>query len=661
MSKDELLANSHLIDTNALMRPKEAQDERSIAAQFFHSAVYSGIQAPAEGLTQFVNKAAQTVTGNEKTTVLPNMHFEAPKQADFGSAAWHVQQIGGGVGMLVPFLAVNKGVGSVIGRNATAVEAAFLRFKVTQAATSGFVYDGLMRPVHDEEGNFWAARLKHATVGAATFGTLAATAHGLDVFGKMPPASSTIRRPFGNEMFNHTFAGAIAGGANAQFDSLLSGKGFASHQDTARGAYTFAIVGASLKGIEKGREVAAKRATEAGLLRTLRQDLTEVPVRAENGRVIDVHEKIMSQPETVLRSDQKTRIVQVLSEARQKFYEIEEALPADHPSKGYQVVNWKHTRGEIDQVLEAAKLSKEKLTPEQIEDAILASIFSDSVKTPQNFIRHHLDGAKAAQELLPRFLDPAKPGNAERIEGIVEAIKEHQIGPPGFMQKMVELNLNIALKFQPTAEQAATIASIGGKVAKPFENVSVENPRVIDFTTAEHQMLDLIGLKDWYVPSKTTRWYQSSRQLINGDSLINYGSPDGWAKIAQIRGPGTIFKDNTIWESLDSAKSSYNDALTVMTPDALPLAEAGLARTQAAVQRVTPEMQRWVDANKQKFGYEANEKVSFWDKDAEPLRYPEKGEILESRDALRLDFARQLRDHMVQLLRNQQGNYSDQP
>jgi hypothetical protein len=673
------------LDTQALLRPVEKEDTNPFG-DFLRSAAYSGIQAPIEGVSQLVNK---TVGSN----VIPEVRMiDAPKHAEFGSTRWHAQTIGGAVGMLAPFMAVNKGVGSLMRTEAAAMNS--LRFKVTQAATAGFVYDGLMRPVQDNEGNFWAARLKHATVGAVTFGTLAGTGHALDA----------VSKPI---LFNHTVAGITAGGTNAQLESLLSGKGFASTEDTMRGGYTFAVVGLGLRGIETGKEAASAKVRDVIMRRELRSDLREVPVRMEDGRVVDVVEKINA--ETALRPEQKERVLGILGEVRDNYYKIDNALPKDHPNKGYQIVNWKHTRGEIDPVLESSKMDRQ-MKAQEIEDAMIASTFSDSVKTPQNFITHHLDGARLAEQVLPKYFDKNNPVEAARMKGIIESIKEHQIGPPAFMGMMTEMFIRNSIKGEiggktlgadaevvtslngkldkpgdhavngkvqlseqegvlldrigtprSLVENATELANIRAKISNPFENVSAENRGIVDFTDIQRGYLNRVGLNDWYVPNEATPWYRQSRKLINGDSLINYASPDGWAKIAQIRGPNTGFPDKTIWDSLASAKQSYNDAMTVIEAQVAPLAEAGLRRTEAAVERVTPKVQQWVDANKQGYGYEANEKVSFWDRDAEPLRYPEKGTPLEARDALRFDFARQIRDKMVAELRAQQGNYSEQP
>jgi hypothetical protein len=680
-------------DKRNLLRPEQL-DDRNVLNEALHSAAYAGLQSPVDGVSQLLN--------------LPKVKMvDAPMPAEFGSTAWHAQQIGGAVGMLAPFMLVNKGVGSLMAKEGAMAETMSLRYKVTQAAAAGFVYDGLMRPVQENEGNFWAARFKHATIGAVTFGTLAGTAHGLDAIGK----------PMNSQLFNHTLAGITAGGVNAQLESLMAGRGFATQEESMQAGYTFAVVGLGMKGIEKTTDLVTARHQEIVRQRELRDDLREVPVIGKGGRITDVYEKIMEQPSSVLAPEQKARIMSILTDTREHYYAIDNALDATAKNKGYQIVNWKHTRGEIDQVLESAKLDK-TMTPKETEDAMLASIFSDSVKTPENFIRHHLDGAARAAEILPRYFDMSKPEEAARVKGIIEAAKEHQIGPPGFMSFMAQLFIRNSIKGDmaagaknafgekmPEAEQATynaivdklmkpaehavndkvplteqegalldrvgvprwkienamDINALQAKIAKPFENVSATNPGIVDFSKTQHEYLKLIGLDDWYVPNKATPWYNASRKIVNGDSLINYASPDGWAKIAQIRGPNTGFKDATIWDSLASAKASYNDAFTVITDDVKPLAAEGLARTEAAVERVKPAVGQWVEAHKQAYGYGADEKVSFWDKDAAPLKYAEADHPLEAQDALRFEFARLIRDKMVAELRAQQGNYSDKP
>ena len=65
-------------------------------------------------------------------------------------------------------------------------------------------------------------------------------------------------------------------------------------------------------------------------------------------------------------------------------------------------MNWKHTRAEVNQVYEAARLLN--LDPEETRDAIIASIFSDAVKNRTNFLIHNIHGAQAAASALSQLM-----------------------------------------------------------------------------------------------------------------------------------------------------------------------------------------------------------------------------------------------------------------
>jgi hypothetical protein len=139
-------------------------------------------------------------------------------------------------------------------------------------------------------------------------------------------------------------------------------------------------------------------------------------VLGADGKPTNLYEKIMRSDK--LDAVQKERVLNALAEVKDAYRRIDAAVdaaaPPDSGARGYQDVNWKHTRAEVDQVLDAA--AKMGLSPIETENAMLASIFSDSVKFPQgdphnkpNFLVHNMDGAKAAAEVLPRYLDWSIP------------------------------------------------------------------------------------------------------------------------------------------------------------------------------------------------------------------------------------------------------------
>ncbi|HEY9871775.1 MAG TPA: hypothetical protein V6D08_21655, partial [Candidatus Obscuribacterales bacterium] len=176
-------------------------------------------------------------------------------------------------------------------------------------------------------------------------------------------------------------------------------------------------------------------------------------------------------------------------------------------------------------------------------------------------------------------------------------------------------------------------------------------------TEAESALLKQIGVEDWFVPNEKSPWFKTSQAVINGDSLINYASPDGWAKIAAIRGPGKEpwFQDKTVFDSLESTRTSYNDAYSVLGEEAKPLATAGLERTQKAIDRVKGEMEQWfreLERQGTEIPRTKEGKIAFWDA---PLKYPTRDEPLNADEQKQFEFAKRIREEVVRRLRVEQG------
>lgn len=184
----------------------------------------------------------------------------------------------------------------------------------------------------------------------------------------------------------------------------------------------------------------AAPADPAAALARVRADLANERVTSFGGGSTDLLAKLEALPESVLSGAQRARVLTALSEIYEMNLRLEASIP-EGPGKGYQLVNWQHTRTEVNEVIDAmlnynaraAQAGRPLLTATQFEDAVLAAAFSDSVKLPPgstgNFFRHHLDGAEAAR----RFVERAYPGDTDRVNRVVAAIQEHQIVPPEFM------------------------------------------------------------------------------------------------------------------------------------------------------------------------------------------------------------------------------------
>jgi hypothetical protein len=337
---------------------------------------------------------------------------------------------------------------------------------------------------------------------------------------------------------------------------------------------------------------------ESRSISTLRADLADVPVLTDDGKVTNVYHKLES--ENFLHRQDRMVVWRCLALVREAYLQLESS--ADEGVKGYQWnMNWKHTRAEVDQVYEASKILG--LTSDETRDAILASIFSDSIKNRSNFIIHNVHGSQAAALALSYFWNTESDEHMHSVQRIVLAIKQHQIAPPEFMARTVVVLLGRKFRLgsfdqivrsgmshsPDETKQKYIVRSIYDKIGHPFEekNLTADLGR-INFTDEERDMLKQIGIFDWWVPHPKVASSKIAHALITGDHSINYNNPDGFAKIALIRGPATeaVFEDATIYDSLESAMASFADSFNILLPEVRPLALRGIRRTHVAVTRV---------------------------------------------------------------------------
>ncbi|HEY9757483.1 MAG TPA: hypothetical protein V6C97_20105 [Oculatellaceae cyanobacterium] len=336
-----------------------------------------------------------------------------------------------------------------------------------------------------------------------------------------------------------------------------------------------------------------------------RRDLEEVPVcDVETNDVLNARNKI--ERDQFLRNIDKELVWSCLTLVRLNFQHLDSTAEPSKSSSYQWEMNWKHTRAEVNQVYEAARLLN--LDAEETRDAIIASIFSDAVKNRTNFLIHNVHGAQAAACALSQLMRADDPASKRSIIRIVKAIKEHQVAPPQFMAQVIMaqlcrihgLNPARLTDWEPSwLEQSEgdkygpAIKSIYEKVASPFEPANLTEDRErINFSKDERALLKELNIEDWYVPHPENENSKISHVVIAGDHCINYNHPEGFAKIAMLRGPNTdpLFHDDTIHTSLASAVASFSDSYKILRPEIQPMAIAGLRRTKTAVERVAAIM-----------------------------------------------------------------------
>ena len=302
-----------------------------------------------------------------------------------------------------------------------------------------------------------------------------------------------------------------------------------------------------------------------------------------------------------LTAEQKTRVADALGEVREHYAKTFASDP-DQP------VNWIHTQGELGRVIDAAKAAQ--ATPSETEDALLASMFSDSLKTKANFTTHHLDGELAAEHVLKDKL--GGDFTPERLNGIMHAIREHQIAPPEFMGGIYKGIITRGLGHELSPEETKTLNSLVAKMNDPFHQTLVEAPgggKMLALNEEERSMLALTGSDQWHVPSDGNAWNKISRALIDGDGIDNYATPGGLSKIVQIRGPETAmyFKDGNFRydnpgtemspfpsSSQGSWRKSFRDFTTVASPDGLKVANEAVGDAETAAVKAQSRVDAWL-------------------------------------------------------------------
>lgn len=386
-------------------------------------------------------------------------------------------------------------------------------------------------------------------------------------------------------------------------------------------------------------------------------DLAEVRGLGADGRQTSVLDSLTN--DTTLSAQQKENILRNLAEVRQHYAAYREGNRM-HPDPE---INWIHTQGELGRVMQSARANN--LTATQMEDAMLASMYSDSVKfafpppegVQANFFTHHLDGAIQAREVLTRQGFPP-----ERIDTIVQAIKEHQIAPPEFMGFLYYNSINGGITAREatgkiTAEEAAelrkTFAAMVGKdsqnrpVIKNIANVN-EAPKIqtpdgnweVDFSAKEREVLKIAGIDKWSVPQDPTlsaefkqlpvaeqnrriSQFKVAQTLIDGDAIDNYATLTGASKIVALRSPyaGSPFADKTVWASVKTIDDSFNDARAVLSPKGRELADEALAQRNQVLNDdktgIRAQMDEWLRKN----GKDPSEqKIPFYNTD---LTFPQ--------------------------------------
>lgn len=262
------------IHKSELLHPHINKNNDSLPVEFLRSAAYTGAQEPVSGVVQMVDKTIGT-------NMLPSVQFIAPcDKAQFGTLRWHTQQFGAMLGVTGDLLALSKGVGAasnkLLGRieDKAENEGALAIRAITDSAATGFIHNGLFRPVGDPDGNFYAARFRNAMVGAGSFAIGTASSLGIKHLGK--GQDNMFGKILRSDVGSTVLSGIPSGFAYAEMKSLAEGEGLAPARTVGQAIYSFSVLGGVFTA---GKELLGRTMTEENLGSLMRRKAEEASAK----------------------------------------------------------------------------------------------------------------------------------------------------------------------------------------------------------------------------------------------------------------------------------------------------------------------------------------------------------------------------------------------
>lgn len=380
-------------------------------------------------------------------------------------------------------------------------------------------------------------------------------------------------------------------------------------------------------------------------------DLKLVRVTAADGNPTTAYEALMSNP--YLSDAQKSNILENLGEVRQHLLNQADGSLMRPDAKN----NWLRTQEKVSNILDLGP--KMGMRPQEMEDAVLASIYSGGVNLDfdrglTNNLTHHLDGANAANEALTRQGIPP-----DRVERIVQAIKESQSSRPEMGSAYLsgikpELEMRrIDGKITPerydelrhVLDDMTVVGEDGVARLKPIADPKWPVVKNADgsfeakLTPDQRELLEMTGIKNWNVSmnphgdpafkqlpkaeqDKLLGRYMISRAVIESNVVDDVATTSSLARTIDMRGPGSDIRDGNIWDSVAALEQNYQKARDDLTPQGQQLGDAARAQRSASLLEVRDgsiqaEMKVWAKSK----GLEPHE-ITYLRHDGQ-LKYPE--------------------------------------
>lgn len=252
-----MLRAAPTFDTTPLRSLEEPPVPNNPVAECLRSAAYAAAADPLVAVAQISDNYAGTRLTPTVRFAFSAIGVNQPAPAEFGSASWFGQQLGGAAGMMVPFMLTRGRIAAatpaLFGQSALklAAERSLLSFAAREAAlsgTAGLAYGTVLRSSESSGAESFAeTRFKNGLADMAVFGTLGFT-------------NPILGRVFGGPVSAGIASGVPGGVVGAEVNAWRNGNPFASALELKESIASNLFVGGAFGGAQ--RFVAARAPVE---------------------------------------------------------------------------------------------------------------------------------------------------------------------------------------------------------------------------------------------------------------------------------------------------------------------------------------------------------------------------------------------------------------
>ncbi len=230
--------------------------DTSCLGLFFNAMAYNAVISPVKAIAQVADKVDSSHLTGSVNRIADILDIHKPKPVKFGTLNWASTQIGGAIGMMLPYMLTYKSL-SLIGDSAIvesnsptlakflAKDTLISRESILSAG-SGLAYGSLLDPSESTQSGFFKDRLTNGLVDMATFGSLGLSNASLDVglkdaAGKI--SNSSMRSLITAPLTRGLTASIPTGLAMSEINSLANGSIFPSAINIKHNILSMAILG----------------------------------------------------------------------------------------------------------------------------------------------------------------------------------------------------------------------------------------------------------------------------------------------------------------------------------------------------------------------------------------------------------------------------------